>query len=291
MHPTDAGTVGHHTPGGKLARAAASRLRRIVALAAITSLLPLSGTAVASTAQASVDAVATPGGRASAADEAIARFLDQRITDTRLGPRVSGFVMDAESDNVVWQYRGTEALMPASNAKLFTAVAALAVLGPGHRFPTHVVQGPDALTLVGGGDRTLTTADLAELARTTAARLRAVGVLRIQVRVDDSLFGEPSLANGWNDGYYPGSVAPVRALVVDGRPLMDTGLDAGQEFARQLTAAGIDVVGAITRDEADSEAPVVARHDSGELAEIVPHMLRTSDNNIAESLLRATALG
>ncbi|WTX00906.1 D-alanyl-D-alanine carboxypeptidase/D-alanyl-D-alanine-endopeptidase (plasmid) [Streptomycetaceae bacterium NBC_01309] len=226
----------------------------------------------------------------SGGDEAMARNLVQRIQDPRLGTLVSGFVLDAKSDKVIWRHQDGELLMPASNAKLFTSVAALAALGPNHRFTTRVARDGDTLTLVGGADRTLTTSDLTRMARTVAEALSASGVTRVQVRIDDSLFPAPTLAEGWTDGYYPDSVAPVRALVVDGRPVMDTALDAGTEFARQLAAAGVEVVGEVTRGRAGRHTPTAAWHHSAPLSDIVRHMVKVSDNNIAETLLRATAL-
>lgn len=78
-------------------------------------------------------------------------------------------VLDADSDKILWDHDGATALMPASNVKLATATAALTVLGPEHRFTTRVVYGHGALPLVGGGDRTLSSADLAELAKAAVA--------------------------------------------------------------------------------------------------------------------------
>ncbi|KUO08284.1 peptidase S13 [Streptomyces sp. DSM 15324] len=224
-------------------------------------------------------------------DQQMVTNLRTRVVDTRLGSNVSGVVLDAESDATLWDHNGATALMPASNVKLATATGALTILGPDHRFTTNVVYGDGRLTLVGGGDRTLTGADLAELAKTAVAGLKAAGLTSVKVAVDDSLFPEPSLANGWNTGYYPDSVAPVRALVVDGQGVDDTSLDAGQAFARQLAALGVTVDGTVTRATASAHDVPVARHTSAPLSDIVHTMLKKSDNNIAETLLRMTALG
>lgn len=226
-----------------------------------------------------------------AAEQKIADNLNTRSQDARLGSTLSGVVVDAKSDKVVWGHDATTALMPASNTKLATSTAALTVLGPGHRFTTKVVYGDGTLTLVGGGDRTLSTEDLDALAKTAAAGLKNAGLTSVKVRVDDSLFPEPTLANGWNTGYYPTEVAPVRALVVDGHAVTDTSLDAGQAFAKLLADRGVTVTGDVTRGVAgDGDVPV-AQHQSDKLSAIVKHMLKVSDNNIAETLLRMTALG
>ncbi|MET7487226.1 D-alanyl-D-alanine carboxypeptidase/D-alanyl-D-alanine-endopeptidase [Streptomyces sp. NPDC005538] len=226
-----------------------------------------------------------------AAEQKIADNLNTRSQDARLGSTLSGVVIDAKSDKVVWGHDATTALMPASNTKLATSTAALTVLGPDHRFTTKVVYGDGTLTLVGGGDRTLSTEDLDALAKTAVAGLRNAGLSSVKVRVDDSLFPEPTLAGGWNTGYYPTEVAPVRALVVDGHAVTDTSLDAGQAFAKLLADGGVTVTGEVTRGVAGYADVPVAQHRSEKLSAIVKHMLKVSDNNIAETLLRMTALG
>ncbi|MBL1083676.1 D-alanyl-D-alanine carboxypeptidase/D-alanyl-D-alanine-endopeptidase [Streptomyces actinomycinicus] len=224
-------------------------------------------------------------------DQQMAKNLETRVLDPRLGSNVSGVVLNADTNTAVWSHNASTALMPASNAKLATATTALTVLGPQHRFTTKVVYGHGTLTLVGGGDRTLSTADLAELAKTAIAGLEAAGRTTVRVAVDDSLFPAPTLATGWNDGYYPDTVAPVRALVVDGHGVQDTSIDAGQVFAKHLTEGGVEVTGEVTRGTARSTDVPVARHRSAPLSGIVRTMLKRSDNDIAETLLRMTALG
>ena len=226
-----------------------------------------------------------------AADDAqLVENLDERLADKRLGTDVSGVVLDADSDTALWDHNGSTALMPASNAKLATATTALTLLGANHEFTTKVVYGEGTLTLVGGGDRTLTSEDVAELAKTAADGLRAAGRTDVQVRVDDSLFANPSLAEGWNEGYYPTEIAPVRSLVVDGAAVQDTSIDAGKVFAKKLAAQGITVTGEVGRQTAKQSDVPVAQHKSAPLSDTVKQMLKTSDNNIAETLLRMTAV-
>jgi D-alanyl-D-alanine carboxypeptidase/D-alanyl-D-alanine-endopeptidase (penicillin-binding protein 4) len=226
-----------------------------------------------------------------AADDAqLVENLNERLADKRLGTDVSGVVLDANSDTALWDHNGATALMPASNAKLATATTALTLLGAQHEFTTKVVYGEGTLTLVGGGDRTLTSEDVAELARTAADGLKAAGRTDVQVRVDDSLFADPSLAEGWNEGYYPTEIAPVRSLVVDGAAVQDTSIDAGKVFAKKLAAQGVTVTGEVARATAKQSDVPVAQHKSAPLSDIVKKMLKTSDNNIAETLLRMTAV-
>ncbi|MET8978240.1 D-alanyl-D-alanine carboxypeptidase/D-alanyl-D-alanine-endopeptidase [Streptomyces sp. NPDC004539] len=266
-------------------------VRRALLVAAVA---PVAGTILAGQSAFAADKVNTAKAGVTeldAAEQKIADNLNTRVQDVRLGSTFSGVVIDAKSDKQIWGHDAATALMPASNTKLATSTAALTVLGPDHRFTTKVVYGDGTLTLVGGGDRTLTTGDLQEMAKTAVDGLKAAGLTTVKVRVDDSLFPEPSLANGWNDGYYPDNIAPVRALVVDGHGVTDTSLDAGQVFAKLLADQGVTVDGAVAHATATSSDVPVAVHRSGKLSTIVKHMLKVSDNNIAETLLRMTALG
>ncbi|MEV5952179.1 D-alanyl-D-alanine carboxypeptidase/D-alanyl-D-alanine-endopeptidase [Streptomyces sp. NPDC051987] len=288
--PSSVRTTARH----RKARTVHPALRR-VAVVAVTA--PIAGTILFGTSAFAADKTADKtGGKPAAtkldpAEQKIAANLNTRVQDTRLGSTLSGVVIDAASDKAVWGHDATTALMPASNTKLGTATAALTVLGPGHRFTTRAVYGNGTLTLVGGGDRTLTSADLQAMAKTAVAGLKAAGLTSVKVQVDDSLFPEPTLATGWNDGYYPDSVAPVRALVVDGHQVTDTSLDAGQVFAGFLAQQGVTVTGDVTHGKASTGDVPVARHQSGTLSAIVEHMLKVSDNDIAETLLRMTAIG
>ncbi|MFF4121282.1 D-alanyl-D-alanine carboxypeptidase/D-alanyl-D-alanine endopeptidase [Streptomyces sp. NPDC001714] len=276
--------------GHRRARAVHPALRR-VAVVAVTA--PIAGTVLFGTSAFAADkAVSRTAATAlDPAEQKIADNLDTRVQDTRLGTTLSGVVIDAASDKAVWGHDATTALMPASNTKLGTATAALTVLGPHHRFTTKAVYGNGTLTLVGGGDRTLTSAALDAMAQTAVAGLKSAGLTSVKVQVDDSLFPEPTLATGWNDGYYPDSVAPVRALVVDGHQVTDTSLDAGQVFAGFLAQQGVTVTGSVTHGTAEAGDVPVAQHKSDRLSTIVEHMLKVSDNDIAETLLRMTAIG
>jgi D-alanyl-D-alanine carboxypeptidase/D-alanyl-D-alanine-endopeptidase (penicillin-binding protein 4) len=267
-----------------------ARRALVLAMAVPVASATLAGTSAFAADEATPQTQGVSVDDLAADDAQLVKNLDERLADKRLGTDVSGVVLDADSDTALWDHNGSTALMPASNAKLATATTALTLLGANHEFTTKVVYGEGTLTLVGGGDRTLTSEDVAELAKTAADGLRAAGRTDVQVRVDDSLFADPSLAEGWNEGYYPTEVAPVRSLVVDGAAVQDTSIDAGKVFAKKLAAQGITVTGEVGRQTAKQSDVPVAQHKSAPLSDIVKQMLKTSDNNIAETLLRMTAV-
>ncbi|MFC1433562.1 D-alanyl-D-alanine carboxypeptidase/D-alanyl-D-alanine-endopeptidase, partial [Streptacidiphilus sp. N1-3] len=169
-------------------------------------------------------------------------------------------------------------------------------LGPDRTERTRTRYEPSTRTLylVGGGDQRLAAADLKALAAATAKVLAMRQLPVAALRVDDSLFPAPSAATaspGWLPGYYPGELAPVRALALCGARVNDTALAAGQLFATQLAAAGVRLPRTPPgRAVAPATAVDLASHTSGPLWEAVEYMLKVSDNNIAEGLLRLTAL-
>ncbi len=97
--------------------------------------------------------------------------------------RFGHVMMDAGTGAILDARDADAAFIPASTTKSLTTLAALATLPPTTRFLTRVhASGPveggvldGDLTLVGGGDAMLDTADLAQL----AADLRATGLRRV----------------------------------------------------------------------------------------------------------------
>ncbi len=215
-----------------------------------------------------------------------------------------------------WSH-GAPGVTPASTLKLLTTTAALSVLGPEHRFTTSVVRGGtlSSIVLVGGGDPLLSEsapaggqatatyplpASLEELAGATAARLRSLGIPRVRLGYDASLFTGPAVNPHWPSSYLPQNVvSPISALWVDeGRKTpglsprsVDPALAAAEAFRVQLSDAGITVTGAVTEQSSRRTArSPVATVRSAPLEQIVQHILEQSDNEAAEVLLRQVAV-
>ena len=236
--------------------------------------------------------------------------LDDVLAAPSLGAGVGATVVDVASGQVVYDRDAVGPRTPASVVKLATFAAALTAYGPEHRFATSVVRGgPAQLVLVGGGDATLTTrpsrpaelpqrASLADLADQVVA---AVGpqTVPLHLAVDDSLFSGPAVSPDWPASYVgSGIVSPVSALAVDAgrvRPASDVrepdpALAAGRALGRLLTKRGVHVVTEVTRATAPAGAPPLATVQSPTVAEIAELALQTSDNDLAESLLRLVAV-
>jgi D-alanyl-D-alanine carboxypeptidase/D-alanyl-D-alanine-endopeptidase (penicillin-binding protein 4) len=248
-------------------------------------------------ALAAVAAVLVPTGAGAAemplsvTDQAVQDHLAIRSLAPALGDDLAGQVTDVATGQVIWSQTPTEAQIPASNAKILTAVNALEAFGPAHRFTTRVMTGSTSrrVVLVGGGDPSLSTRQLGGMARTVAATMLAKGITKVQVQVDDSLFPAPTSAYGWKSSYTIGDVSPVRALVVDQHRRWDTSLDAGQVFARKLATWGL-AVGKIVHGTRPAASTLVTESQGADLGTQVAGMLQTSDNDVAEGLHRLVAL-
>lgn len=227
----------------------------------------------------------------SVTDQAVHDKLTVRSLQRQLGPDLAGLVTDPATGQAMWQRTPHEAQIPASNAKIITAVNALETFGPAHRFATWVMTGSTVrrVVLVGGGDPSLSSRQLGRMAGTVAAGLRAHGLRWARVEVDDSLFPSPTDAYGWKSAYDVRDVSPVRALVVDQHRRWDTSLDAGQVFARKLERRGVKIR-TVTHAVRPADSAVLAESQGLDLATTVAAMLRTSDNDIAEGLHRLVAL-
>lgn len=134
------------------------------------------------------------------------------------GAAVAALVVRASDGAVLFERNADRQLIPASNAKVFTALAVLDHFGPTHRFETRIAApaAPDAAGVVGtlfvegGGDPVLNNEDWWRL----ASELRGLGVQRIagDLVLDDGAFD----AVRWHPGVQGRSSrayhAPVGAL-------------------------------------------------------------------------------
>nr|WP_246017863.1 D-alanyl-D-alanine carboxypeptidase/D-alanyl-D-alanine-endopeptidase [Mesobacillus subterraneus] len=130
-------------------------------------------------------------------------------------------IRSADDGELLYEHMGNTRLQPASLLKLFTAGAALSVLGEDYRFTTEVSADGKVsdgaldgdLYLVGRGDPTLLPADFAEFAREISNK----GINRIEgdVVVDDSWYDDIRYSGDltWNDEhqYYGSQVSALTA--------------------------------------------------------------------------------
>lgn len=231
-----------------------------------------------------------------------------------------------EGPDLRYAHRADAPMVPASTAKLLTATAALMALGPDLRLRTTVVA-PAApaggvvagdLTLVGGGDPILASPDYAAGFKrqpqtftdldALAAAVQEAGVGRIDGSVvgDESRYDRTRYVPGWPARYIDQDVVgPLSGLAVnDGferypleqgaagplEPAADPAANAAGVLTRLLEARGVDVVGEPRSGPAPAGAVEVAALESGPLVDVVGEMLRDSDNNTGELVLKELGL-
>lgn len=217
---------------------------------------------------------------------ALEQVMRGMVGDKRLGKYLKAAIAPLEGAPLVTH--GTGAAMPASVTKVLTSVAVLEAYGPERRFETSTTLHGGTVTLVGGGDASLTTSDLDTLAAETARELGAATTVRLAY--DDSLFAGPALSPTWRPTYLGEEVGGITALLVDhgGSQLtgysLDPSLQAAERFKRALVKQGIKVVGKPVRGTKAGTQLAVHRGDT--LREIVEYTLEYSDNELAEVLAR-----
>ncbi|WP_181799324.1 D-alanyl-D-alanine carboxypeptidase/D-alanyl-D-alanine endopeptidase [Kitasatospora acidiphila] len=244
--------------------------------------------------------------------------LGTLTTDKALA-ELSFAIVDAGTGKLLLGGNETAPATPASTTKVATSVAALSLLPQQTRLTTKVVRGtaPDEIVLVGGGDPTLTglnrdqiriggapvdadsaPASMPELARQTAAALKAAGLTTVHLGYDTSLFtGSPF--HPFNDGT---DLGPMTALMVDeGRITATDDVDApgrvedptGQavaEFTALLATQGVKVADKPKEEQAQTGATVLGQVQSPTVVRLIERALTNSDNTLAEAIGRQVAL-
>lgn len=150
--------------------------------------------------------------------------LSQALAPLGSAPALAGattgmVVRDANSGKVLYQTHSDLRMVPASNMKLLTSVAAFGVLGADYRFETRLLtngrqhgsklQGD--IYLQGNGDPTLQPTDIDAFAAALAQR----GIRQISGRLllDDSAFDSVAFGQGWSwDDELYAFAAPISAL-------------------------------------------------------------------------------
>ncbi len=216
-----------------------SRWGLLLAAALVAAALTSAGKPAPQPRPAGTDAV---GQEAAISD--LAERLDAILADPRYDGSQAGLVVrSATSGETLYSRHADERLLPASNTKLFTSVAALDLLGPQYRWRTSV-RSPGHRTggtlhgnlyLRGGGDPTLLASDYDAL----AARIRASGITTVTgtLYADDTFFDRTRLGTNWawddEPFYYDAQISGLTAAP-------NTDYDSGTVIveSRPGTAAG-----------------------------------------------------
>lgn len=159
-------------------------------------------------------------------------IVQQRIADPTLKGAQIGILVQSLDDGSTWYTRNAGApFVPASNTKVITAILALELLRPEYRYATRVFAGglvtdgvlQGDLYVQGGGDPSLTSDDLREIAHTLATgdaahNIPPIKAVHGRLLLDESFFPQPGpLRNAdWETSDLPWYyAAPAGALSVN----------------------------------------------------------------------------
>lgn len=215
--------------------------------------------------------------------------LEEQLAD----PRLAGLDVSAsvwfEGHGVVFTHNPGLVLYPASNQKLLTGVGALGLLPADFRFTTEVALSGTDLFLIAGGDPTLTLEHLDRLAEAVAGEVTDVTGLV----VDATRYEAARMAPGWLDWQMPTYVGPLSTFVVndnrhrtDDAYLTEPDLGNAELLRDALERAGVSVGVPTVAGVRPPEARTLVTLDSAGRDALVARLLTSSDNVIAESLVR-----
>lgn len=155
--------------------------------------------------------------------ESLRRDLEAMLRSSRLDRGAGVLVVSLDRGDTLFSHHADTALVPASNLKLYTSLAALHYLGPTFRYTTYllatgtvrdgVLEGD--LVLYGTGDPTLSDRYGQAVLEAFVDTLAALGIREIRGDVvgDASFFGGPGYGIGWQESYSNALyAAPASAL-------------------------------------------------------------------------------
>lgn len=195
------------------------RAVRHLLLGIATSALVLSGSGGSALSQTTPPpSSGSTQGRAPELEAAVRALVrDRALKDAQIGV----VVMDADNGNILAQSGEHLVLNPASNAKLYTAAAALALLKASHRYQTTLSGtvkdgGVSGLVLRGHGDPSLRSRDLWQMVN----ELKAHGVRRVDgdIFVEQKFFDEQTTPPAFEQqpNEWAAFRAPVSAVALNG---------------------------------------------------------------------------
>jgi len=154
--------------------------------------------------------IAALAAAASVAAQPLNGAAQKLIAEQQLGSaRVGAYAIDLRTGEELLSIEPDEQFIPASNMKLLTSAAALAVLGPDFSFRTEVWRSGDDVLIVGDGDPALADPELLEemgvsvrefldlWASEIAARAGGAGEGGGELLIDDRLFDQERAHPSW----------------------------------------------------------------------------------------------
>lgn len=264
--------------------------------------------------------VGTPVFRIERAPEALVRPVIDRRLAVELSPVVASwpepYCLDVHIDGRQVFTAGSEGQIPASVQKLVTAAAVLTAIPADERLITTVLADAPLVDgvidgnvyVLGGGDPLITTSEYSDAyprqpqlrtsLETLVDQMVATGVTRITGRLiaDETRYDRVRYVETWPERYQvQHNSGPLSALTLnDGferwDPQRSDAADPSRHFVDRLRLElgerDVFVAGGTASGVAPAGLEVMTEIESPPMVEIVQQMLRESDNNTAELLLK-----
>lgn len=213
-------------------------------------------------------------------------------------------VWDLTDDSLLFAYNQHKVMRPASTQKLVTAISALSLLGASHEYHTRAYYtgtiGTDSILngdiyIVGDFDPSYSYSDLKGLAQ-TIRNLKIKGIkgnLYADVSMKDSLL----YGNGWCWDDVPCENMPYLSPLMIERGQLAPSWNKYSEsttfnpalyflnvLGKELKDIGADTLSCALRNIDTRFSPNLFYNKKRTIAELLPHMMKTSDNLYAESM-------
>ena len=276
------------------------KISLIFTLALLAALNPFPGAAVENNELAS--SVLEPSKYVKGDKTAIENLITSQLSNRLFSTGYGISIRDNTDGTILFESNAQNSMLPASLTKLYTAASTAITLDPDARFVTKVKYLNNNVYLVGGADPQLgtesnpTQADLADLAKETAQKLKEFNVFEVNVFIDDAILGPLQRPADWEDTYFQSSeIHLISALNIDdptapAKAPVDPSITTGQKFAFYLIKNNIKVNGLVSRKNAPKDAFELSTQYSKSVSQLIEDTLMISNNQDAEILARVTSL-
>jgi D-alanyl-D-alanine carboxypeptidase/D-alanyl-D-alanine-endopeptidase (penicillin-binding protein 4) len=276
------------------------KISLILTLALLAALNPFPGAAVENNELAS--SVLEPSKYVKGDKTAIENLITSQLSNRLFSTGYGISIRDNTDGTILFESNAQNSMLPASLTKLYTAASTAITLDPDARFVTKVKYLDSNVYLVGGADPQLgtesnpTQADLADLAKETAQKLKEFNVFEVNVFIDDAILGPLQRPADWEDTYFQSSeIHLISALNIDdptapAKAPVDPSITTGQKFAFYLIKNNIKVNGLVSRKNAPKDAFELSTQYSKSVSQLIEDTLMISNNQDAEILARVTSL-
>ena len=276
------------------------KISLILTLSLLAALNPFPGAAVENNELAS--SVLEPSKYVKGDKTAIENLITSQLSNRLFSTGYGISIRDNTDGTILFESNAQNSMLPASLTKLYTAASTAITLDPDARFVTKVKYLNNNVYLVGGADPQLgtesnpTQADLADLAKETAQKLKEFNVFEVNVFIDDAILGPLQRPADWEDTYFQSSeIHLISALNIDdpsapAKAPVDPSITTGQKFAFYLIKNNIKVNGLVSRKNAPKDAFELSTQYSKSVSQLIEDTLMISNNQDAEILARVTSL-